>query len=142
MWIVFSLLAAFTAAIAVTLTKAGVKNTDSSLAFAIQSVLILLVSWTAVWWQRSYPEITKLDKRAWTYLVIAGIATCFSSLFAFRALKLGDAAVVTSLERLSLVFAVIFAVIFLKESVNWKVITGAALMIGGAVLVALSREGS
>ncbi len=62
-----------------------------------------------------------------------------SSLFSFRALKLGDASLVSSLERLSLVFAVLFAGVFLKEEINWKVIVGAALMIGGAVLIAFSK---
>ena len=142
MWIIFSLLAALSAGIAVTLSKAGLKDTDSSLAFAIQSVLILIISWSAVIWQKSFPELIRIERRTWIYLIIAGIATCFSSLCAFRALKLGNASAVSSLERLSLIFAVLFAVLFLKESLNWKVVTGAVLMIGGAILVALSRENS
>jgi transporter family protein len=61
-------------------------------------------------------------------------------LFQFSALKLGNASIVSSLERLSLVFAIVLAVIFLKEELNWKVIAGAVLMIGGAVLISLSRK--
>lgn len=74
------------------------------------------------------------------FLIGAGIITCLSSLFQFSALKLCDSSVVSSLERLSLVFAIILAVIFLKEEMNRKVVAGAMLMIGGAVLISLSNK--
>ena len=140
MWIIFALLAALSAGAAVVLSKAGLKNLDSTLAFAIQSILILVISWTAAFWQKDTSGITSIDKRTWLFLIGAGIATTASSLFTFRALKLGDASLVSSLERLSLVFAVVFAVMFLKERVNWQIILGILLMIGGAVLIGFSRQ--
>lgn len=141
MWIVYALLAAFSAATAVTLTKAGLKKVDPVLAFSVQSVLILVISWSAVIIQQKLGGVKEIGKQAWVFLVCAGIATCFSSLFSYSALKTGDASMVTSLERLSLVITIVLAVLFLKESVNWKVIAGAVLMVGGAVLIGLSREG-
>jgi transporter family protein len=138
MWIVFSLLAALSAAIVVTLSKAGVKNMDSSLAFAVQSVLILLVSWSVVAFQGNLGDVARNDRRTWIYLLVAGVITCLSSLFTFRALKLGDASRVSPLERISLVFAIVFAVIFLKERVSWQVILGAVLMAVGALLIAIA----
>ncbi len=140
MWIVFALLAAFSAGVAVVLSKAGVRNIDSTLAFAIQSILILTISWTAAFWQKDVSAITHIDRRTWIFLIAAGVATTLSSLFTFRALKLGDAALVTSLERVSLIFAVVFAALFLKEQLNWKVILGVVLMISGAVLIGFSRQ--
>lgn len=140
MWIVFSLLAALSAAVAITLSKAGVKRVDPHLAFAIQSVLILIVSWSVVFYQKRTAELNNIDKNAWIFLVLAGIITCLASLFQFSALKRGDASMVSSLERLSLVFAIVFAVLFLKEELNWKVIVGAVLMIGGAVMIGFSRD--
>ncbi|QJW90674.1 EamA family transporter [Spirosoma taeanense] len=140
MWIVFSLLAAVATATVVTLSKAGIKNVDSSLAFAIQSVLILLVSWGVVIGQGNLPDVTRVDRRAWIYLVIAGVITCVSSLLSFRALKLGDAARVSSLDKVSLVFSVVLAIVFLKEKVNWQVIVGVVLMGAGAVVIAMARE--
>lgn len=140
MWIVFSLLAALSAAVAITLSKAGVKKVDPHLAFAIQSVLILIVSWSVVFYQKRTAELNNIDKNAWIFLVLAGIITCLASLFQFSALKRGDASMVSSLERLSLVFAIVFAVLFLKEELNWKVIVGAVLMIGGAVMIGFSRN--
>jgi transporter family protein len=133
-------MAAFSAAISIILSKAGLKKVDPNLGFAIQAILILIVSWSVVFFQKRSIEFSNLDQRSWIYLVLAGIVTCLSSLFQFNALKLGDASLVSSLERLSLVFAIILAVLFLKEELNWKVITGALLMIGGAVLISLSRN--
>lgn len=138
MWIIFALAAAITSAVVVVLSKAGIKNVNSSLAFAIQAVLILIVSWGVVIWQGSLPEVARVEKRVWVYLVAAGIITCISSLLSFYALKLEDASRVSPLERLSLVFAIIFAVIFLKETVSWQVIIGALLMAVGAVVIAVA----
>ncbi|WP_338876360.1 EamA family transporter [Spirosoma sp. SC4-14] len=140
MWILFSILAAVATAIVVTLSKAGIKNVDSSLAFAIQSVLILIVSWGVVIGQGNLPEVARIERRVWIYLIVAGIVTCLSSLLSFRALKLGDAARVASLDKVSLVFSILLAVVFLKEKVNWQVLAGAALMAIGAIVIAMSRE--
>ena len=140
MWIVFALSAALAAATVVTLSKVGVKNVDSSLAFAIQSVLILLVSWSVVISQGNLPDVMRIERRVWIYLIIAGVITCLSSLLSFRALKLGNASQVSPLTNFSLVFAVIMAGVFLKEKLSWQVIAGALLMAVGALTIALARE--
>ena len=142
MWIVFALLAALSSAVVVTLSKAAIKDVDSSLVFAVQSVLILVVAWSVVTWQGNLPDVAQIERRTWLFLVLAGIITCVSSLLSFYALKLGDASRVSPLERLSLVFAILFAVLFLKERVNWQVILGAALMAVGAILIAIANQSS
>ncbi|RYF99596.1 MAG: EamA family transporter [Chitinophagaceae bacterium] len=138
MWIVYSLLAAFCAACAITLSKAGLKNVDPTVAFAIQAILILIVSWSILLFQKKVPELAKIDQGSWTFLICAGVLTTLSSLFQFNALKIGDAALVSSIERLSLVFAIILAVLFLKEQLNWKILCGAGLMVCGALVITLS----
>ncbi len=140
MWILFACLAALSAAVVVTLSKVGVKDVDSSLAFAIQSVLILIVSWSVVIFQGNLPDVTRIEKRVWIYLIIAGVVTCLSSLFSFRALKLGNASQVSPLTNTSLLFAVILAAVFLKEKISWQVVAGAVLMAAGAIIIAISRE--
>ncbi|GAB3267940.1 EamA family transporter [Larkinella harenae] len=140
MWILFSLLAALASALVVTLSKAGIKDVDSSLAFAIQSICILIVSWGVVISQGSLADVSRIERRVWIYLISAGIITCISSLFSFRALKLGDAARASPLDKISLVFTIILAVVFLKEKINWQVVAGAVLMAAGAILIALARE--
>lgn len=140
MWIVFALLAALSAAIVTVLSKAGLKNIDSSLAFAIESVLIIIVSWTVVLVQKNTSQLSKVTGKEWWFLIIAGVVTALSSLFTFRALKMGDASSVNPLERLSLVFAIIFAAVFLKEKITWQIALGALLMVGGALMIALSKK--
>ncbi|WP_426491113.1 EamA family transporter [Hymenobacter sp. 102] len=140
MWVVFSLLAALSAAIVVTLSKVGVKNTESSVAFAIQSVLIVAVAWSVVAWQGHLGQVAEIDRRTWVFLIVAGIITCLSSLFSFQALKLGQASRTSSFDKISLVFSILLAIFFLKEKITWQVILGATLMAGGAVLIAFSRE--
>ena len=141
MWIVFALAAALMAGVSVVLSKAGLKNVDSTLAFAVQSVRIFAVSWIATFWQKNAAGIAEINQRAWLFLIAAGVATALSSLLTFRALKLGEAGLVSSLERSSLVFAIAFGALFLQEQLNWKIILGAALIVGGAILIGMSREG-
>lgn len=142
MWILFALLAAVSAAVVTTLSKAGVKNLDSSLVFAIQAVLIIFVSWGVVLIQGNVSQLKTIDGRTWIYIVIAGIITAVSSLLTFRALKLGDASQVNPIERLSLVFAILFAALFLKEKITWQIIIGAVLMAAGALVIALAKKGT
>lgn len=142
MWVVFALVAALLAAVVTVLSKAGIKNLDSSLGFAIQSVLIIVIAWAVVLIQGNLPQIGKIDKRTWIFLVLAGIATAFSSLFTFRALKLGEASMVNPIERLSLIFAIIFAAVFLKERITWQVVAGGLLMAAGALIIAFAKKGT
>ncbi|WP_420150068.1 EamA family transporter [Spirosoma sp.] len=140
MWIVFALLAALSAATVVTLSKVGIKQVDSSVAFAIQSVMILVVSWSVVIGQGNLSDVTRIERKVWIYLIIAGVVTCLSSLFSFRALKLGNASQVSPLTNFSLVLAVFMAGVFLKEKLNWQVIVGTILMGIGAIMIAIARE--
>lgn len=137
MWIVYTLLAAVSAAIVVTLSKAGLKNVDSNLAFALQSVMIFIVSWSVIAWNGTFADIGKVESKAWIYLLVAGVITCLSSLFTFAALKMGDASRISPLDKVSLVFSIFLAVLFLKEKVNWQTLTGAGLMVVGALVIAV-----
>ena len=133
------MLAAVVSATVVTLSKAGVKNVPPSLAFAIQAVLIIAVSWGTVLWEGLLPEITKIDRKSWIFLVAAGVLTATSSLLTFRALSLGDASRVSPLTNTALVFSVLLAALFLKEKLSWQVLLGAGLMVAGAVVIAMAK---
>lgn len=141
MWIIWALLAAISAALVVVLTKAGLKNVDSSLAFAVQSVLILAITWMVVIFQGNFSELKSIEKNAWIFLTAAGVFTTLSTLFSYKALSSGPASYVVSIERLSLVVAIVLSVIFLKEKITWQLVVGGAVMVGGAVLIALSDSG-
>lgn len=133
------MLAAISAASVVTLSKSGIKNVPPSLAFAIQAVLIIVISWGTVLWEGLLPEIGKVDRKSWVFLVVAGVLTAASSLLSFRALSLGNASRVSPVTNVSLVFSVALAALLLKRKLTWQVIVGAALMAGGAILIAMGE---
>ena len=133
------MLAAISAASVVTLSKSGIKNVPPSLAFAIQAVLIIVISWGTVLWEGLLLKIGKVDRKSWVFLVVAGVLTAASSLLSFRALSLGNASRVSPVTNVSLVFSVALAALFLKRKLTWQVIVGAALMAGGAILIAMGE---
>src|SRR5690242_7127676 len=140
MWLIFAILDALMAAISITLTKDGLKNVNPFLAFALESVLILTISWSTVFFMGGQSEIGKIDKKAWIFLACAGVATTLASLFQFRALKEGHAGAVSSIDRSSLVLTILFATLFLKEKLNWQLIVGGVLIVGGAILIATGKQ--
>ena len=140
MWVVYALLAALAGAVMATLTKAGLKKVDSNVGLAVQSVLILLIAWGTVVFQGNLGRLGELDRRSWTYLLLAGVVTGVSSLLLYRALKLGNTSRVVPLDRLSLVFAMLLGSVFLKEKVGWQVIVGGGLMAVGALVIASASE--
>jgi len=139
MWILWASLAAISAALVTVLTKAGLKNVDSSLAFALQSILIFTITWSVVAWQGTFGGIKEMDSKTWILLALAGVATSLSTLFSFKALSMGEASYVTTIERSSLVIAILLSVLFLKEKITWQLIVGALLIISGAIIIAFSQ---
>ena len=104
----------------------------------MQSVLILVISWGAVVVRGRFGEFGKLDGKAWTCLLLAGVVTSVSYLLLFRALKLGDVSRVAPLDRLSLVFAIVLGAVVLSEKVNAQIAAGGVLMAAGALLIAFA----
>jgi bacterial/archaeal transporter family protein len=140
MWILYALLAALAGAILATLTKVGLKSVDHSVALAVQSILILLISWSAVAVRGQLGALGGIEGRTWLLLVLAGVVTSASYLLLYRALEQGEVSRVTPLDRLSLVFAVLLGAVFLKEKVTVQVAFGAALMAAGALLIAVAKK--
>ncbi|MBE7177254.1 MAG: EamA family transporter [Mucilaginibacter polytrichastri] len=138
MWIVWAILAAVSAALVIVLTKAGLKNVDSSLAFAIQAIFIFCITWSVVLYQGNFQDWRGIERNGWIFLVAAGICTTLSTLCSYRALSIGPASSVATIERSSLVFAILLSVVFLKEKISWQLVLGGTLMTAGAVLIAFS----
>jgi transporter family protein len=138
MWILWAVLAAVSAALVVVLTKAGLKNVDSSLAFAIQAILILAITWSVVLFQGNFTEIKNIERNAWIFLLAAGVFTSLSTLFSYKALSTGNASYVATIERTSLVITIILSIIFLKEKLTWQLVVGGTVMIAGAILISFS----
>jgi len=136
-WLPWALLSAAFAALTAIFGKVGVANIGSYLATLIRTVVILgtLAAIVAVTGQWQAPGT--IPGKTWLFLVLSGLATGASWLCYFRALKLGDAARVAPIDKLSVVLVALFGVVFLGErlsGVNWA---GVALIGVGAVLVAV-----
>ncbi len=136
---VFAFLSAFTAALVAIFAKFGLQSLDSTLATTIRSIImaVFLVVTSLALRKFTGFSFVSLESRDWLWIILAGVAGALSWLFYFAALKIGDASRVVSIDRLSIVFVVILAALFLGEGFGWKAIVGAALMAGGAILITL-----
>jgi transporter family protein len=138
-WVVYALFSAFFAALTAILAKVGVKDINSNLATAIRTLVIMIFAWAIVFFQSSQKQLGTISKYSLVFLVFSGITTGISWLFYFKALQTGDASKVAPIDKLSLVFTIILAVLFLKEKMGLSTAAGAILMSVGAVLIALGK---
>lgn len=130
MWWVYALLSALFAALTAIFAKIGVENVNSNLATAIRTIVVLVMIWMIVFF-RNEAKISELSTRNWIFLTISGLATGLSWIFYFKALQMGEVLKVAGIDKLSLALTVIFAVLFLGETLTWKTAVGAGLIIAG-----------
>jgi transporter family protein len=136
-WLFFALLSAVFAAATSILAKIGIKGVDSNLATAIRPAVILFFAWGIVLFQGTIKQLGGLSRTTWIFLFLSGLATGLSWLFYFRALQLGEASKVVPIDKLSLVLAVIMAVVFLQEKLTIATVVGSSLITIGVLIVAL-----
>lgn len=135
MWWIYALLSAFFAALTAIFAKVGVENVNSNLATAIRTVVVLIMIWMIVFFRQEYKGMGELSQRNWIFLTISGFATGFSWIFYFKALQMGEVSKVAGIDKLSLALTIIFAVIFLGETLTWKTAVGATLIIAGTLFL-------
>ena len=135
-WIFWALLSAGFAALTAIFAKIGIENVNSDFATFVRTVVILLVAALIVQASGNWQQPSSVSAKTWLFLILSGAATGASWICYFRALKLGDAGRVAPIDKLSVVFVAVFAVLFLGERLalpNWL---GVILIACGAVLVA------
>jgi bacterial/archaeal transporter family protein len=134
-WIPLALLSALFAALVAVFGKVGVSKVDPTLATAVRAVImagVLVVFALGIGRASHWHE---LDRRAVLFIVLSGLAGAASWLCYFLALRLGPAPGVAALDRLSVVFVLVFAIGFLGQAFTWKAALGAALLTIGAILL-------
>ena len=136
-WIVWSLLSALFAGATAILAKQGVSDVNSNLATAVRTSVILVIAWTIVFATIPLESVWQISRRSMVFLILSGAATGLSWLCYFRALQLGEAYRVAPLDKLSVVFVVVFAALFLGERLSVASVAGAVLIALGAVLLAI-----
>ena len=134
MYIVYALLAAVSASFVAIFGKIGLSRVDTTLATTIRAIvmaaLLVIVSLILKKW-----DLSQIDNKAYLFIFLAGLAGATSWFFYFLALKFGPATSVAALHRLSVVFVILFAALFLGESLTLKSIAGGALIVAGAILL-------
>jgi len=135
-WQVWALLSATFAALTAIFAKIGIENINSDFATFIRTIVILLAAGLMVYITGNWQSPATITPRTWLFLILSGLATGASWICYFRALKTGDAARVAPIDKLSVVFVAVFAVLFLGERLSFPNWLGVILIACGAVLVA------
>jgi membrane protein len=135
MWIVFALLSAVFAALTSIFAKIGIDGVNSNLATAVRTVVVVVMSWLMVFITNNQSGLAQISKKSWVFLILSGLATGASWLCYYRALQLGKATEVAAVDKLSIVFTLILAFIFLHDTFTVKSLIGFALIATGTILM-------
>jgi transporter family protein len=133
-WLAYALISAVAAALTAILAKLGVEEVPSTLATAVRTVVVTVFAWAMVFALSEQRVIGGMSRRTMMFLVLSGVATGVSWLAYFRALQMAPASWVAPIDKLSLPFTIVLAVLWLREPLTWQVATGVTLMVIGALL--------
>lgn len=139
MWIIFAFGSALFAGITSILAKCGIRQTDSNVATAIRTIVVLLFSWLMVFLTGSQPQIGEISGRTWLFLILSGLATGASWLCYFKALQLGDINKVVPIDKSSVILTILLAFLFLKEEISLPKAIGVVL-IGTGTLFMIEKK--
>lgn len=137
MWAVYAVLASVFAALTSILAKVGIDGINSTLATAIRTLVVVVMSWGMVFLTNAQGGIAEISRKSWLFLILSGLATGASWLCYYRALQLGQASKVVPIDKLSVVITLILAWVFLHEQFNMKSLIGAALIAAGTLVMVL-----
>lgn len=135
MWLLFAVGSAFFSGITAILAKCGVRKTDSTVATAVRTVVVLLFSWLVVLIAGSKDEISSLSAKTVVFLILSGIATGASWLCYFKALQTGDINKVVPIDKFSTVLTMLLAMIFLNEGMSLLSAAAIVLISAGTFLM-------
>lgn len=137
MWFVFALLSAVFAALTSILAKVGIDGVNSTLATAIRTVVVVIMSWGMVFLTNAQSGLSSVGKRSFIFLILSGLATGASWLCYYKALQIGDASRVVPVDKLSVVITLVLAFVFLHEQFTAKSLIGCVLITCGTLFMVL-----
>ena len=140
MWVLFAFGSAMLAGLTSVLAKCGIKKTDSTVATAIRTIVVLIFSWLMVFVVGSQETISAIGGRTLLFLVLSGLATGASWLCYFKALQLGDVNKVVPIDESSTVLTILLAAIFLQEGVSLTKGIGVVLIAVGTFLMIEKKQ--
>lgn len=140
MWILFAFGSAFFAGITAILAKCGIRKTDSTVATAVRTIVVLLFSWLMVFAVGSQDQLGSIDPNTWLFLILSGLATGASWLCYFRALQLGDINKVVPVDKSSVILTMLLAFLFLQEPITPFGGIGVVLIAAGTFLMIEKKD--
>lgn len=136
-WLIYAILSAVFAALTSILGKVGIEGVESNLGTAIRTAVVLIMAWAIVFMQKTQHDIGSIGRRDGGFLVLSGLATGASWLCFYKALQDGPASLVVPIGKLSILFTVVFAVVFLHEKMSKKSWIGLAMLVCGTLMLLL-----
>ena len=137
MWFIFAMLSAVFAALTSILAKVGIDGVNSSLATAIRTVVVVIMSWGMVFLTNVQGGIGDISRKSWLFLILSGLATGASWLCYYKALQVGEASKVVPIDKLSVVITLVLAFVFLHEQFTLKSLIGCILIGAGTLIMVL-----
>lgn len=140
MWILYAFGSAVFAGLTSILAKCGIKNTDSNVATAIRTIIVLIFSWMMVFLAGAQSGLAAVEPKTWIFLIMSGLATGGSWLCYFRALQIGDINKVVPIDKSSTVLTIVLAFIFLHEQVSLLKLVCVILIAIGTFMMIQKKE--
>lgn len=137
MWFILALASSIFAALTSILAKIGIEGVNSTLATAVRTFVVLLMSWGMVFITNTQSGLLEISRRSWLFLILSGLATGASWLCYYKALQIGEASKVVPIDKLSIVITMVLAALVLHEQFTAKSIAGCALIAIGTLLMVL-----
>lgn len=133
MWILFAFGSALFAGLTAILAKCGIRNTDSNVATALRTGVVLVFSWLMLFMVGAQSEIRDISAKVLIFLILSGLSTGISWLCYFKALQTGPASVVVPIDKLSILVTIVFSYIVFHEKLSLKSGTGLLLIVVGTL---------
>ncbi len=140
MWIVFAFGSALFAGLTAILAKCGIKNTDSNVATALRTIIVLVFSWIMVFVAGAQSGISDIPAKVLIFLILSGLSTGASWLCYFKALQLGNVNKVTPIDKSSTILTMLLAFIFLREEITWLKFAAMVLIGAGTYMMIQKKE--
>lgn len=140
MWIVFAFASALFAGLTAILAKCGIKNTDSNVATALRTIVVLVFSWIMVFVAGAQSGIRDIPGKVLIFLILSGLSTGASWLCYFKALQLGNVNKVTPIDKSSTILTMLLAFIFLREEITWLKFAAMVLIGVGTYMMIQKKE--
>ncbi|MDD7272229.1 MAG: EamA family transporter [Spirochaetales bacterium] len=137
MWLILAIGSAVFAALTSILAKIGIDGVDSTLATAIRTVIVVLLSWGMVFITNTQNGVFEISKKSWIFLILSGLATGLSWLCYYKAIQLGSVSKVVPIDKMSTVLSIILAVVILHEQFTVKSLIGCILLTAGTLVMVL-----